>query len=118
MIVSAVDLDATVLVFYRLALASLTMAVVLLATRRLALIRPEGRTWGLVGLGVVVAIHWFLYFETIKLSSVAFAVLTVYTAPIFIAIFAPFVLPERRSTIGLIALVAGTRRDRVDRVVG
>ena len=104
-IVAAVDLDATVLVFFRLALAAVTIVVALAVTGKLALARPGGRIPGLVGLGVVLAAHWFLYFETIKLSSVAVAVLTVYTAPIFIAIAAPFFLPESRSVVGLVALI-------------
>jgi drug/metabolite transporter (DMT)-like permease len=50
-------------------------------------------------------VHWYLFFETIKLSSVAVAVLTVYTAPVFLALLAPLFLPERRSRIALAALV-------------
>jgi drug/metabolite transporter (DMT)-like permease len=45
-----------------------------------------------------------LFFETIKRSSVAVAILLVYTAPIFLAVFAPFVLPERRSRVTILAL--------------
>ena len=45
-------------------------------------------------IGVTLAAHWFLYFVTIKLSSVAVAVLMAYLAPIAIALLAPFVLPD------------------------
>lgn len=107
-IVSAVDLDATVLVWWRLSLAAVTIgAAVLLAGRRDLLALP-GRRLLLAALGVNLAVHWFLYFETIKLSSVVVAVLTVYTAPIFIALLAPAVLPERRSVVGLVALAPAT----------
>lgn len=106
-LVAAVDLDATTLVFFRLALASLTMAVAL-AIVRPALLRPASGQASLVVLGVILAVHWFLYFQTIKLSSVALAVVTVYTAPIFIALVGPFVLPEPRSLVSLLALVPAT----------
>ena len=56
-------------------------------------------------IGVTLAAHWFLYFVTIKLSSVAVAVLMAYLALIAIALLAPFVLPERRSRVALVALV-------------
>ena len=56
-------------------------------------------------IGVTLAAHWFLYFVTIKLSSVAVAVLMAYLAPIAIALLAPFVLPERRSRVALVALL-------------
>jgi drug/metabolite transporter (DMT)-like permease len=107
-IVAAVDLDATVLVFYRLLLAAVTVGVLALAARRVGTLRP-GRAWpGLVAIGLVLATHWTLFFLTIKLSSVAVAVVTVYTAPILIAITAPLVLPERRSRVAGVALVPAT----------
>jgi DME family drug/metabolite transporter len=104
-VVSAVALDASVLVFWRLALAAVTIVAVLTVVRRLGALRP-GPDWpGLLLLGCILAAHWFLFFETIKLASVAVAVLTVYSAPLFLAVFAPMVLPERRSTVALVALV-------------
>jgi drug/metabolite transporter (DMT)-like permease len=57
-----------------------------------------------LGLGVLLALHWTLFFEAVKRASVAVAILTVYTAPIFLAVLAPLLLPERRSRIGIIAL--------------
>ena len=98
-IVRKVDLDAQVLAFYRLAFAALTLLLVALAVRRLALLRLTRHRGGVVLIGVTLAAHWFLYFVTIKLSSVAAAVLMAYLAPIAIALVAPFVLPERRSTV-------------------
>src|SRR5690242_15354225 len=104
-LVSAVDLDATVLVFYRLALAAATIGVFAVASGRRPLLRP-GRSWKrLAALGLVLAGHWTLYFLTIKLSSVAVAVVTVYTAPLFIAAVAPLFLPESWSPVALAALL-------------
>jgi drug/metabolite transporter (DMT)-like permease len=88
-LVAAVDLDATVL------------------ARRLDLLAPGAALGGLVLLGVVQGAHWLLFFEAAKRGSVALAVLTFYAAPILIAVVAPFVLPEERSPIVLVALVAG-----------
>ena len=99
-IVRKVDLDAQVLAFYRLAFAAVTRAVAA-ALRRLALLRLTRHRGGVVLIGVTLAAHWFLYFVTIKLSSVAVAVLMAYLALIAIALLAPFVLPERRSRVAL-----------------
>lgn len=104
-IVAQVGLDASVLVFYRLSLAVLTVGVGLVVARRTDLLRLPSRRGAVGVLGVILAAHWFLYFETIKVSSVVVAVLTVYTAPIFIALAAPMFLHERRSRVGLVALV-------------
>jgi drug/metabolite transporter (DMT)-like permease len=107
-LVAAVDLDATVLVFYRLLLAALTVGVLAVAARRTGVLRPGSDWRGLLAIGLVLATHWTLFFLTIKLSSVAVAVVTVYTAPILIAIVAPLVLPERRSRVAGVALVPAT----------
>ncbi len=104
-IVRKVDLDAQVLVFYRLAFAAVTLLLVAVAIRRLALLRLTRHRGGVVLIGITLAAHWFLYFVTIKLSSVAVAVLMAYLAPIAIALLAPFVLPERRSRVALVALL-------------
>jgi drug/metabolite transporter (DMT)-like permease len=104
-VVADVDLDATVLVFYRLLLAAITIAALTVAGRRRRLLEPPGGVLPVVALGLVLATHWSLYFLTIKLSSVAVAVVTVYTAPIAIALLAPLLLPERRSRVALVALL-------------
>jgi drug/metabolite transporter (DMT)-like permease len=102
-LVAAVDLEATPLVVYRLSLAALTVGAFAAVWGRVSLLRFPGA--GVVALGVVLALHWELYFLTIKLSSVAVAVLTVYTAPLFISLAAPVLLGERRSRVALVALL-------------
>jgi drug/metabolite transporter (DMT)-like permease len=104
-IVREVELESEVLVFYRLSLAALAILAVVALLRRLDVLRVPALRGRLVLVGVTLAAHWFLFFETIKLSSVAVAVLTVYTAPIFLALLAPLVLPEARSWVALAALV-------------
>src|SRR5687768_12622213 len=104
-IVREVDLDAQVLVFYRLAFAALALLVVAIVLRQLAKLRVERHRGRIVLIGVLLGTHWFLFFATIKLSSVAVAVLMAYLAPIAIALIAPFVLPEGRSRVALAALV-------------
>src|SRR5262245_18067405 len=102
---SSVSVDAGPLAFLRLALAALTLAAVAALTRRLRLLAPGPHLWTLIALGVVQAAHWWLFFETVKRGSVALAVLTFYTAPIFLAVLAPLFLPERLSNVALGALV-------------
>jgi drug/metabolite transporter (DMT)-like permease len=103
-IAAGVDLPASTLVFWRCVVAAITVPVLVLLVRRVRLLAVEKRRNQLLGLGVLVAIHWALLFQTLKLASVAVAILTVYTAPIFLAVLAPIFLPESRSRIGLVAL--------------
>jgi drug/metabolite transporter (DMT)-like permease len=103
-IAAGVDLPASTLVFWRCVVAAITVPALVLLVRRVRLLVVEERRNQLLGLAVLVAIHWALLFQTLKLASVAVAILTVYTAPIFLAVLAPIFLPESRSRIGLVAL--------------
>jgi drug/metabolite transporter, DME family len=104
-IVDGVELSAEALVFYRLVLAALTVAAAAALARRLDLLRAPARRGRVALLGAILGAHWLLFFGTIKLSSVAVAVLTTYTAPLLLAAVAPVLLPERRSPVVLLALV-------------
>jgi DME family drug/metabolite transporter len=104
-IVDGVDLSAEALVFFRLVLAALTVAAAAALTRRLAILHATELRGRVALLGVILGAHWLLFFGTIKLSSVAVAVLTTYTAPLLLAAVAPLVLPEPRSRVVLLALV-------------
>jgi drug/metabolite transporter (DMT)-like permease len=104
-IAAGVDLPTSALVFWRCAVAAVTVPVLVLLFRRArALAVDHRRRPQVLGLGLLVALHWALLFQTLKLASVAVAILTVYTAPIFLAALAPLLLPEGRSRIGLVAL--------------
>ena len=104
-IVDGIDLSAEALVFYRLVLAAGTVIAGVAVARRLEILRVSQQRVRLVFLGAVLGAHWLLFFATIKLSSVAVAVLTTYTAPLLLAAVAPLILPERRSRVVLLALV-------------
>jgi DME family drug/metabolite transporter len=103
-IAAGVDLPAAALVFWRCVIAAVTVPALVLVVRRVRLLAVAQRRPQVLGLALLVAVHWALLFETLKLASVAVAILTVYTAPIFLAVLAPLVLPEARSRIGLLAL--------------
>ena len=102
-IVRKVELSAEALVFYRCVFAVVALGIGLAATRQLALLGLRSNRVALL-LGTTLGVHWFCFFETIKLSSVVLAVLTAYTAPILVALVGPFVLAEGRSRVALAAL--------------
>jgi drug/metabolite transporter (DMT)-like permease len=104
-LVSAVSLGAGALAFLRLAIAAATLGLIAALGRQS--VRPGTAFRALVLLGVLQAAHWVLFFEAVKLGSVALAVLTFYTAPILLGAFAPMFLPERTSRIAIAALPVG-----------
>jgi drug/metabolite transporter (DMT)-like permease len=106
-IVRDVDLSAEALVFYRCLFAVVALGAGLAVARELRALRRRSNVVAL-GLGTTLGVHWFLFFETIKRSSVVVAVLAAYTAPILVALLGPFVLPERRSAVAAAALLPAT----------
>jgi drug/metabolite transporter (DMT)-like permease len=97
-------MSAPTIVFWRVGLAALALVLGAIGARRTDILRLGRHKWWILAIGAGLALHWGLYFETIKLSSVSVAVLTVYTSPIFLALLAPLFLPEHLSRAVLIAL--------------
>ena len=104
---SSIALGAAPLAFLRLVLAVATLAIVAVVSGRLTFLRPGSHLPALIAVGIVQAAHWWLFFEAVKRGSVALAVITFYTAPLFLAVLAPLFLPERLSTVALGTLVPG-----------
>lgn len=104
---ASVELGAEALAFWRLALATATLALTAAAIRRLDLLAPRGRLSAFTALGVVQGAHWLLFFEAVERGSVALAVLTFYAAPLVIALVGPSFLPERWSPVVLGACLVG-----------
>lgn len=104
---ASVELGAEALAFWRLALATATLALAAAASRRLDLLAPRRRLGALAALGVVQGAHWLLFFEAVEHGSVALAVLTFYAAPLVIALVGPWFLPERWSPLVLGACLVG-----------
>jgi DME family drug/metabolite transporter len=103
------ELPEQVVVFYRVALSAAAIAAVLVLLRRTELMRAPPRP--VLSLGVLLALHWVLFFAAINETSVASAVLVTYTAPVFMAMLSPVILGERltRVTIGALGVsLAGT----------
>jgi len=106
-VAAAVELEAEPLAFLRLAIGAVTVGVLAVAIGGPASLDPQGRLGALAALGAIHGAHWVLFFEAVKLGSVALASITFYTAPLFLAVVAPLVLRERLSRIALVALVPG-----------
>ncbi|GMQ94107.1 MAG: DMT family transporter [Acidimicrobiia bacterium] len=72
---------------------------------------PKVRRWRLALSGVLLALHWITFFESIKLTTVAVALAVLYLGPIGAAILAGPLLGERvdrRLWIALTVAVLGT----------
>jgi drug/metabolite transporter (DMT)-like permease len=103
-IIAGVELPSEALVFWRCALAVVVLLAILALRGHLKRLRVRANRGRILLLALALGFHWLFFFESLKRTSVAVAILALYTAPIFVAILAPRLLPERQSRIGLVAL--------------
>lgn len=105
---AAAPLDALHVAFLRLLIA----AVAVLAAGAAWGDAPwkERRRLRYVGYGLVTALHFALYIASLSYTSIAHALALVYTAPIFVSLFAWLLLGEpirRRGWLGVLVTCAG-----------
>lgn len=98
----AVHLPPTALVFGRTSFAAATLLGVLLLNRRAEAERPKPTAGALLLSGAVLAFHWVAFFQSIQVSSVAIALLTFSSFPLFVTFLEPlcFREPLRRADLG------------------
>lgn len=104
----SIHIAALPLVFYRVAIVTMLMAAVLVH-RRVPFAVSWRRALELGGAGVLVALHWVLFYAAVKLAGVALAVLCLSTITFFTALLEPlfFRRPVKRHELVLGALVVG-----------
>ena len=80
------DVPSIQLVGARVTFGAIALVAVAAAVGRLRI--PQVRRWRLVLSGVLLALHWVTFFESIKLTTVAVALAVLYLGPIAAAILA------------------------------
>lgn len=65
----------------------------------------KGFMFLLLGLAIVAVLNDLFYFNAFKLTTVSNSILVHYTAPIFVAMFAPFLIKENLEKITIISLI-------------
>ncbi len=108
----AYNTPSLVIAAYRLSLASLILAPVALFRYRAELNSLSRRDLFFALLsGVFLAFHFALWITSLEATSVASSVVLVTTAPLWVALFAPFTIKERITPIivtGLLLALAGS----------
>jgi drug/metabolite transporter (DMT)-like permease len=98
-----IDLSSIVLVFFMFLISTLILlAYVLIKDKKI--LAAKKFIWLLILLGGINILNNFFFFQSFKLTTISNAVLTHYTAPIFVALFAPLFLKEKIEKATLIAL--------------
>ncbi len=89
-----IDLPASLIVFGRTFFASIALVLVLLFRKTGIRIRHGNDLFGFLLMGALLAGHWVTFFHSIQISTVAIALLTFSTFPIFVTFLEPFFFGE------------------------
>jgi drug/metabolite transporter (DMT)-like permease len=88
-------LPPTAIVLGRTVFAALTLMLVALGMRQKLAIRSLRDGMAFVVIGVILAIHWSTFFQSIQISTVAIGLLTFSSFPVFITFMEPYFFNEK-----------------------
>ena len=90
------------IVFGRVAFAAITLGVILLYFKDSFKLKSQKDYYSLAILGFIFAIHWITFFQSIKVSNIAIAVITFSTFPIFVTFMEPYVFNEKIRKVDIV----------------
>jgi len=99
-------MPAQSIIFYRVIFASIIFFIALLISGKLNTIKVGDKKIYLLLFAILQAGTMLTYFISILNASVSVAVLLLYTAPVYVTIFSPWLLKEKPTKRGIIALVS------------
>jgi drug/metabolite transporter (DMT)-like permease len=98
-------MSAQSIVFYRVLLAFVIFFIFILISGNLKIIELKDKKIYLILFGILQAGTMLTFFISLLKGSVSIAVLLLYTAPVYITLLSPWLLKERSTKKGIIALV-------------
>lgn len=105
-----VDLPAAIIVLGRVFFAGLSLGVMIKARGLGLAVKNRRYALMLVCSGAVITVHWVTFFLSVKASTVAIAVITFSTFPLFLAFIEPALFGERikiREILLAVAMLCG-----------
>lgn len=93
------SLPSVVIVFGRVLFASITLLIAALVRRDSLWLASPRALIAFVFLGLLLALHWTTFFQAVKTSNVALALITYSTFPVFVAFLEPLFFREKLRTI-------------------
>lgn len=98
-----ISVSALHLVWYRVLLAALALLVYFQITKK-SIIVSQREIFKFMGVGVIVGLHWVLFFHSIKISTVSVTLVTLSSVTLFTAVLEPII---NRSKISFTDVLIG-----------
>ncbi len=89
-----ISVSALHLVWYRVLIAAISLYVFFLYKKKTIRVSKE-QIWQYLGVGVLVGLHWVLFFHAIKISTVSVTLVTLSSVTLFTAILEPIINRKR-----------------------
>ena len=96
-----ISIPALHLVWYRVLIAAVSLILFYLFKRK-SLLVPKGQLFQYLGVGMIVGLHWVLFFHAIKVSTVSVTLVTLSSVTLFTAILEPIINRKRISIADII----------------
>lgn len=90
-----IELPAIDIIAYRGVLAAFTLFIILVVTKRAIRIHNLKHLALMVGLGLLLGIHWVSYFYSMQVSGVAVGMIALFTYPVMTVFIEPFFHGEK-----------------------
>lgn len=90
-----VALPAVLIVLGRVVFATVALCLVLIFSKQDFRLRTKKDYFSLGLLGLILAIHWTTFFQSVQMSTVAIGLLTFSTFPVFTTFIEPYVFKEK-----------------------
>ncbi len=81
------------LVMWRMLAASILLGVLAYVTHKLKVSTKDA--FMLMGLGVILSLHWICFYASVKAANASVAVVCIALTPLFVAILSPFLMGDR-----------------------
>ncbi len=89
-----IHLPETVIVWYRLLFTCLSLLFIPQVWRSLKSMSPK-RYWELIGIGIIVSLHWVMFYGAVQYSNVSVTLSCMATASFFTALVEPILTKKR-----------------------
>ena len=96
-----ISIDAVPLVFFRMGLAVLFIAIYFIFKRKSFYVDKKGLIKFLFS-GIIISIHWIFFFKAIKVSNVSIALVTMSTGAFFTSLIEPIFFKRRIKSLEII----------------
>jgi drug/metabolite transporter (DMT)-like permease len=90
-----IEADAFILVWYRVVIAFISLLLFMALLRRKLLVKQTRLTLKMLGVGILVALHWLTFYISIKESTASLAIICLATATIHVSWLEPLVMRRK-----------------------